>query len=554
MTFPRASVVVIALLVPLPAWGAGATVTIDTSKTTGAFPADALGLSYEMRSVGEGSFDAETGNEVAVFTTLGVHNLRIGGNTVDYGTFWQAGGQPVPTWASIIITPADARRVAAFARAIDAKVAWAVNIQHLDAALIDDQVGTVLAAFGDHLDSIQCGNEPNGLFAAYPAFKAAFDTCKGAIKGRVKISGPDTYGGGGAWNAAFAADEAAVLGQLNYHYYTGARTVAALLAPAAINGALAAIRGSLAAAQSHQLAYRTDETNSEAGGGIHGVSDVFGSALWAMHYALATIEKGAGINFHGFLNVCGQPTVNGKNDYYTPICAANKADQTAKLMTAAPEFYGLWMAGHLGPGRFHPVTVSGPPSLVAYAVEGSDGATRIALIEKSATGGKLPLTIATGGSGTARVLHLTATSLQASTGVQIQGASLDSSGHLTPGPPDQVPVNGGAITLELATGSAALITLGGEESLDAGASPADASPAEDAEARPLPSDVPPPASPDAQAPAPAPDAEAPVTTPPPAHRGGCRVDGGSEGRAPFFIVALALALRRRRPGRSRPQG
>src|SRR3954468_16601991 len=160
------------------AWAAGPTVTIDTTRTTGAFPADALGLSYEMRTVGEGGFDSTTGNEAAVFATLGIHNLRIGGNTVDYGTFWQAGGKTVPPWASIIITPADAQRVAAFAKAIDAKVAWAVNIQYLDAALIDDEVGTVVAAFGDHLDSIQCGNEPNGIFGGYAAFKSAFDTCK----------------------------------------------------------------------------------------------------------------------------------------------------------------------------------------------------------------------------------------------------------------------------------------------------------------------------------------------------------------------------------------
>jgi hypothetical protein len=531
------------------AHAAGATVTVDATRTTGPLPADAVGLSYEMRTVGEGGFDSTTGNEAAVFATLGVHNIRIGGNTVDYGTFWQPGGKTVPPWASIIITPADVQRVAAFARAIDAKVAWAVNIQHLDAASIEDQVGTVIGAFGDHLDSIQCGNEPNGLFNGYAAFKTAFDACKAAIQGRVKISGPDTYGGGAAWNANFAADEAPVLNQLNYHYYTGARSVTALLAASVIPTAMKAIDGSLAAAKAHNLGYRTDETNSEAGGGIHGVSDVFGAALWAMHYALATSERGAGINFHGFLGVCGQPTVNGKNDFYTPICAANAADAKAKVMTAPPEFYGLWMATHLGPGQFRPVTVSGAPNLVAYAVAGDDGAMRIALIEKSATGTKLPVTIALGGvTGTARVLRLTAASLNASGGVQIQGASLDGAGHLTPGPPDEVAADG-SIAVELASGSGALITVGaaggglpdagaeaGRADLEADASPTtpDTAAALDAatvarDTAPLPTDEPVPH--------------------PRSDPGGCNVGGAVSG-PPLVLLVLALA-RRRRPTKTR---
>jgi hypothetical protein len=459
------------------AWSAGATVTVDRSRTTAAFPADAVGLSYEMRTVGEGGFDAASGNEAALFRTLGVHHIRIGGNTVDYGTFWQTGGQPVPSWASIIITPADAARVAAFAAAVDARVAWAVNIQHLDAKLIETEVGTVVSAFGAHLESIQCGNEPNSLFAGYPAFKSAFDVCKGAIAGRAKISGPDTFGGGSAWNAPFAADESDVLGQLNYHYYTGARTAAALLAPAAISGALSAIAGSLAAAKAHGLAYRTDETNSEAGGGVKGVSDVFGAALWAMHYALATAESGAGIDFHGFLGVCGQPTVNGKNDFYTPICAASPADATAKVMTAAPEFYGLWMATHLGPGKFHPVTVAGAPSLVAFAVAADDGTTRLALIEKSATGGMLPVNVALGGvDEPAAVIHLTGSSLTAPTEVQVQGASVDRAGQLTPGTPDRAMMSGGSLSLMLPTGSAALVTIGAPPPPTDGALPDAAAP------------------------------------------------------------------------------
>jgi len=110
---------------------ADAVVTVDASRTTVNLVPESVGLSYEMRTVGEAGFDSTTGNEAAIFKTLGVHHIRIGGNTVDYGTFWQAGDQAVPTWASIIVTPADAQRVAGFAKAIDARVAWAVNWHNL---------------------------------------------------------------------------------------------------------------------------------------------------------------------------------------------------------------------------------------------------------------------------------------------------------------------------------------------------------------------------------------------------------------------------------------
>jgi hypothetical protein len=163
------------------------------------------------------------------------------------------------------------------------------------------------------------------------------------------------------------------------------------------------------------------------------------------------------------MGACGKPTVNGKNSYYTPICAATAADQSARIMMAAPIFYGLWMANHLGPGQLQAVTVAGAANLSAYAAKGEDGPMRIALIEKTAPGGKLPVSISLGrgiGSGIARVIHMTGPSLTAPSGVQIQGATVDRAGRLTPGPPDQVRYGDGSLTINLPTGSAALITLG----------------------------------------------------------------------------------------------
>src|SRR5205085_390254 len=78
---------------------------------------------------------------------------------------------------------------------------------------------------------------------------------------------------------------------------------------------------------------------------------------------------------------------NAKFQRYTPICAANDADAAAKVYTAMPEYYGLYLATLMGSGRFLPVTLSSDHNVTAYAVRGYDGRVRIAVIEKDATNG-----------------------------------------------------------------------------------------------------------------------------------------------------------------------
>jgi len=90
---------------------------------------------------------------------------------------------------------------------VDARIAWAVNLQHLDPPLIDNEVATAVAAFGPNLYSIQCGNEPNLLFTGYAAFKTSFDSCRDAVGSKAKISGP-TRSWRGRMEHQFAADEA----------------------------------------------------------------------------------------------------------------------------------------------------------------------------------------------------------------------------------------------------------------------------------------------------------------------------------------------------------
>lgn len=434
-------------LIPVPisvSAAGGTTVTVDATQVSGSLAPDYVGLSYETATLASGGFDSGTGNEATIMQTLGVRNLRIGGNTVDRG---------------VVPTNADLTRLASFLNAIDGKVELAVGIfPTANSAQISSETQSAMSILGPRLDSIQCGNEPNDIFGTYAAFIAQYDTCKAAIAGRVPISGPDTCCGTTTWQAPFVSANTDVLDMVTNHFYNNSANVTALLAPAsdAAEISFPGVVNALTAAKSHGFRYRSDETNSHNGGGLRGVSDVYASALWSMDYSLLMATQGVdGLNFHGFFETCGASV-------YSPLCAPSSAAAGARVMTFAPMSYGLWMASHLGAGQLHPVTVSGGNNVTAYALTAADGTVHIAVIEKDPTGGSVPVTVSVTGAaaaGSASVLEMTGGSLTSPGGIAIQGASVDSAGRLSPGAPTMVPVSAGSLSLSLPTGSAALITV-----------------------------------------------------------------------------------------------
>ena len=171
--------------------------------------------------------------------------------------------------------------------------------------------------------------------------------------GSNRIAAPDlsspASSGLADWFSQFTQAEHDRINMLTLHNYTGATTVTQLLSPQIHDSELSTVAPELAAAKAVGVPIRMDETNSAVGGGILGVSDVYAAALWAMDYNLVMAQAGfAGLNFHSGFGICDGPLFNGKFQRYTPICAANQADLDAKIYSAAPEYYGLYMATQLG--------------------------------------------------------------------------------------------------------------------------------------------------------------------------------------------------------------
>lgn len=459
---------------PAYAIEASATITIDSANPGGRLPADFVGLSFEMRELGIGNLDATKGNLATLFRTLGRSNVRISGNTLDRDTLWVPLGQrppdPLPSWVAHTVTPPDIQRLNIFLASTGWKSMVGINLGRWDPVLGTDQARTMFRTLGSKLVAAECGNEPDQWVLrgyrpagyAYADYKKDWEMCAAAV-GNNRIAGPDTAGTSSSWAASLARDERDKMSMVTVHQYSGGpdATIASLMAPATVTAQLRAVSSNLAAAKANNLPLRIDEANSAFSGGVDGVSNKYASALWGLDYSMQMAQAGvAGVNIHGGLGVCNEPIWNGRFQRYTPVCAVNKADEAARVYRAMPIYYGLWMARQMGPGKFLPLTLSTDRNITAYAVKGDDGRTRIAVIQKDDTSAApVRVDINVGGhSRTADVLRLTGTSLGEEQ-TAVQGTTVDRNGHLHPNRADQVRVRDGKVSVDIAAGSAAVITL-----------------------------------------------------------------------------------------------
>ena len=151
-------------------------------------------------------------------------------------------------------------------------------------------------------------------------------------------------------------------------------------------------------------------------------------------------------------------SLNANCDGYPVLCQTG-----ANSYSAQPIYYGLLFAHLLGTGRFLPVKVSLPPqsggNVAAFALKPPDGGSRLML--ENLSGKQLDATLRLGASsGYATVLRLTGPGPLATSGIQIQGASVAANGDFAPGSPDIVHCAPRSCSVTLAPYSAAQITVG----------------------------------------------------------------------------------------------
>ena len=305
-------------------------------------------------------FSPENKPLVAVFKTIGVKSLRIGGNSVDRAET----GVP---------SEADIDSLFAFAKAAGCKVIYSVRLQNGDPASAAKIAKYIHDHYADSLDCFAIGNEPS-YFKTYDsyrdAWKATMEAMVAAVPG-AKFCGPDTNPNP-SWCKSLVEDfgKNGPLVMITEHNYPGGCSyknpkVADVMDlipvdPAAARekllsgawyGSYEKIQKGMAdAVAGTPLSYRMTETNSLWYGGLAGASDSYASALWSLDYLHWWAAHGAkGLNFHTGDRV-------GGGDKTLPSCYA-------AFVTAAggydvhPLSYGMKMFELGGGGKMIPVTV-----------------------------------------------------------------------------------------------------------------------------------------------------------------------------------------------------
>jgi hypothetical protein len=410
------------------------TITVDGKAPGAAIPDDFAGLSFEMQCVLPGTngtyfFSPQNRPLIAVFKTLGIKNLRVGGNTADRP------GVPVPG-------PADADSLFAFARAAGVKVIYTLRLRQGSAEDVVAIAQYIEQHYQAQLACFAIGNEPDVFTKEYAVYRDEWKKYVAAITAAVpgaKFCGPCATPTRVAWSRQFADDfaKSGLITYITQHDYPGGdsrratNVIAArdkMLSPAWLNHYDDFYRAFAASALTNGLPYRYDEANSFYDGGARDVSDTFASALWGLDFLHWWTAHGAsGVNFHTGDKVAAR-------DMNKP-CRYAAFWTSSRGYNVHPIGYGIKAFELGGHGSVLPLAISNSDSLdlTAYAVRGAVGKLFVTIINKEhgADGRSADLTInATGIWGRGKVIFLCAPDgdVATTTGVTLGGAPVEDNG------------------------------------------------------------------------------------------------------------------------------
>ncbi len=410
------------------------TINVDTKIPGATIPDDFAGLSFEMQCVLPGTngayfFSPKNQPLIAMFQTLGIKNLRVGGNTADRP------GVAVPG-------PADADSLFAFAQAAGVKVIYTLRLRQGSAKDVVPIAKYIEQHYRAQLACFAIGNEPDVFTREYSVYRDEWKKYVAAITAvtpEAKFCGPCATPTRVAWSRQFAEDfaKSGLITYITQHDYPGGdsrratNVVAArdqMLSPVWLNHYEKFYNAFATTALSNSLPYRYDEANSFYDGGAEEVSDTFASALWGLDFLHWWAAHGAdGVNFHTGDKVAAR-------DMNKP-CRYAAFWSSSQGYNVHPVGYGIKAFDLGGHGSVLPLTISNSDSLdlTAYAVRGGDKTLLVTIINKEhRTGGRsADVTInATGMGGRGQVIFLSApdSNVAVKTGVTLGGAPIEDSG------------------------------------------------------------------------------------------------------------------------------
>jgi hypothetical protein len=463
--------------------GAPVGLRIDASSPGTAIPPDFSGLSYELTAIlpaadGGRYFRPDATRLITLFRTLGIANLRIGGNTSDRN-FRRAPSAE------------DLASLFGFARAAGVKVIYCLRLHGGDPAADAAEAKSMLDRYGSLVDAFSIGQEPSAYpvgqvetrppgermggaaekypYAEYRAAWARFDRAILAAAPGARICGPSVHNNA-AWTREFIADFGRGHGVafVTAHLYPGGAAGKLPSAEAGrdrmLSGQLTRVAERLWAgfapeARAAGLPYRLEEVNSYFNGGARGASDAFAASLWGLDFMHWWAAHGAaGLNIHTGDRV----SMNG--ELQAPRYAVFSSGPDG--FQIRPLAYALKAFALGSDGAEVPVAVDNPAgiNLTAYAVRLRNGGLAVTVINREHGPGarKAALAVAAGaGWGRARVVRLEAPGgdVKATSGIVLGSGPIDREGRWTGSWEPLALQPGQALAVEVPAASAAVIRL-----------------------------------------------------------------------------------------------
>lgn len=389
----------------MPAAGTNAaesvTIALDPRHPGAAIPADFSGLSFEISLLlpnenGVRYFRPDNMPLINLFHTLGIRNLRIGGNTSDRD-------------ARRLPDQEDIDSLFEFARAAGVNVIYCLRLHNGDPQSDAATAKYIMSRHAAQVDCFSIGQEPSAYpvanhdtrpasermgagnekyqYSDYAAEWKKFSAVIIAAVPDVKFAGPSVHNNG-MWAQKFMADFAQGdhVSLITEHLYPGGAGGKVptpeigrdrMLGTNFTRAYERLYAGFVPQAISNGLPYRLEEVNNYFNGGATNVSNTFASALWGLDFMYWWAAHGAeGLNFHTGDRVAAGGELRPSK--YTAFFS------TTNGFLVRPLGYGI-KAFDLGShGRFIPVTISNPDdlNLSVYAVLGEDKNLYCTLINK----------------------------------------------------------------------------------------------------------------------------------------------------------------------------
>ncbi|HTR43693.1 MAG TPA: hypothetical protein VMH87_18935 [Pseudomonadales bacterium] len=376
-------------------------ISVDTRNPGQAISPDFAGLSFEVSVLfpnenGVRYFRPDNQYLINLFHTLGIKNLRIGGNTSDRD-------------ARKLPSSADIDSLFAFAKAADIKVIYCLRLHNGDPQADAETVKYIMAHYAPLVDAFSIGQEPS----AYPVEKTdtrpqnermgaenerfQYSTYRDewkkfadiivAAEPEVKFSGPGVHNNG-AWAQKFMSDFAASnhVALITEHLYPGGSGDRVptpeigrdrMLGTNFIHNYQRLYNSFVPMVVSNNLPYRLEEVNNYFNGGATNVSNTFASALWGLDFMYWWAAHGAaGLNFHTGDRVAAGNALRPSK--YTAFFS------TTNGYTIRPLGYGIKAFSLGAHGQFVPTTISNSDNLnlSIYAVLDDDQHLCLTLINK----------------------------------------------------------------------------------------------------------------------------------------------------------------------------